>query len=656
MSQPKLTIARPDSKTLLTVAVLSLSNDLRLSAAHPGRMIVKYQPGRRYLTLNPLQWTVLKAFEGGRTVPAALKHLVHERGCIPLHEYYELILQALDAGVLQTPGYPVPPAITPAPWKIAVPPTALRVIGGGVVAVALVLILINPITPPNHPAWWVLGWLLLGVSASAGAFLSACVVSDAAADVYRPRFKLRTPLPRFSVDVDDALLAGPDGAINLAIARVAPAAALCALAAAAAPSLSLPLFCGLLVSLAPLPGQPALRMLRALHHSPQLTTSHGRLFAPNRRVLRRLRLLASRENFRFAGVLAGYVIPWLILVAFTWMATTAQDPSTLLRYFREAEFPRLARHALIGAETFAAITALIACVIGVIALRQKIARRRVNNAQDVASRIPRAQTLPHASDVVEFLARTHPFQLVPIARRDAAARSMQLLAFKPGDVLLARGDKRPRLLLLYSGEAQTLPPDGKPDSAMTFSAGSIFGEGTLLNGEPQPAEVRATEAGVALILEQSAYLALIAPHVPTHKLADAAQKVALLRRSALARRWPPHLLEGFARRAELLRFAHGEVILHEGQENLWFHLLLEGELHVMRKGRRLGRIHAGDFFGEISLLQNGFAAADIVGHRPGRYLSVPKNDFLIFFAHDPAVAMQFEAVASRRLGRPVFPL
>jgi hypothetical protein len=35
---------------------------------------------------------------------------------------------------------------------------------------------------------------------------------------------------------------------------------------------------------------------------------------------------------------------------------------------------------------------------------------------------------------------------------------------------------------------------------------------------------------------------------------------------------------------------------------------------------------------------------------------VPKNDFLVFFAHDPAVAMQFEAVASRRLGRPVFPL
>jgi hypothetical protein len=141
MSLPSLTVARPDQPTLFTVAVISLSNDLRLSAAHAGRMIVKYQPGRRYLTLNPQQWTVLKAFEGGRTVPAALKHLVHERGCIPLHEYYELILQALEAGVLQTPGTPAPATETPVPWPFSVTSGTLRPLGGGIVVIVLVLLL-----------------------------------------------------------------------------------------------------------------------------------------------------------------------------------------------------------------------------------------------------------------------------------------------------------------------------------------------------------------------------------------------------------------------------------------------------------------------------------------------------------------------------------
>lgn len=647
-STTKLAIARPDQSTLFTVAVLSLSKDLRLSAAHVGRMIVKYQLGRRYLTLNPLQWTVLKAFNDGRTVPAALKHLVHERGCIPLHEYYELILQALQAGVLQTPGYPVPEARPPMAWKFSVSSGALRPLGGGVLVVALVLLFINPITAPAHPAWWLLGWLLLGMSASVGAVLSAGVVSAAAGDVYRPRLKLLTPLPRFSVDTDDALLDGPDCAIDLAIARIAPLAAFCAFAAAAAPSLTLPLFCGLLWSLAPLPGQPAYRMLRALHHSPPITTSLGRAFAPNRRVLRRLRLLASRENLRFSGVLAGYTLPWLLLVGFTWMATTDHDPSTLVSLFLATDWPRL---ALLGGAGLAAFAALATCGMGIAAFIQTRADRHAARETDLPARAARAQTLPHLSDIVEFLARTHPFQLVPASKRDAAVRSMQLLAFKPGDVLLAEGDRRPRLYLLYSGEAQTDSAGAAP-----FSAGSIFGEGCLLKDEPQPSVVRATSSGFALILEQSPYLALIAPHIPTHKLAEAAQKVALLRQTALARNWPPHLLEGFARRAELQGFAHGEVILKEGQENLWFHLLVEGELHVLRKRHRLARIHTGDFFGEISLLQNGFAAADIVGHRAGRYLSVPKHDFLIFFAHDPAVAMQFEAIASRRLGRPVFPL
>jgi CRP-like cAMP-binding protein len=494
---------------------------------------------------------------------------------------------------------------------------------------------------------------LLGVAASLGAFLSAGVINAAGGGVYRPRLKLLTPLPRFSVDTDDALLDGPDCAIDLAIARIAPVAALCAAAAAAAPSLSLPLFCGLLWSLAPLPGQPAYRMLRALHHTPPLTTSRGRAFAPNRRVLRRLRLLASRENLRFAGVLAGYTLPWLLLVAFTWMATTDQDPATLLLLFRAADWPRL---ALLGAAGLTAVAALAACGLGVASLAQTLAARRDERATGEAVRATRAQALPHASDVEEFLARTHPFQLVPSAKRDAAARSMQLLAFEPDDVLLAKGDARPRLYLLYSGEARTDSAGTRHSSASAFSAGCLFGEGGLLKNEPQASAVRATTPGVALILEHSAYLALVAPHVPAHKLTDAAQKVALLRQTALARNWPPHLLEGFARRAELLGFGHGEAILHEGQENLWFHLLVEGELHVLRKGQRLARIRAGEFFGEISLLQNGFAAADIVGHSPGRYLSVPKNDFLVFFAHDPAVAMQFEAVASRRLGRPVFPL
>lgn len=653
MSHPSLTVARPDPKTLFTVAVLSLSNDLRLSAAHAGRMIVKYQPGRRYLTLNPLQWTVLKAFEGGRTVPAALKHLVHERGCIPLHEYYELVLQALDAGVLRTPGMPTPETIHPASWRFSVASGTLRPLGGGLVAIALVLIFINPVTAPANPAWWLLGWLLLGVAASVGALLSAGVVSAAAGDVYRPRLKLLTPLPRFSVDTDDALLDGPDCAIDLALARIAPIAALCAIAAVAMPSLALPLFCGLLWSLAPLPGQPAVRMLRALHHTPPLTTSRGRAFAPNRRVFRRLRLLASRENLRFAGVLAGYTLPWLLLVAFTWMATTDHDPSTLVRLFRAADWPRL---ALLGGAGLATLATLAFVALAILSLIQTVRRRRAERSRARPARTARTQSLPHAADVEGFLAHTHPFQLVPASKRDAAARSMQVLAFNPGDVLLAKGDQRPRLYLLYSGEARTDSAGTRHDSAASFSAGCIFGEGSLLKGEPQASAVRATTPGVALILEQSPYLALVAPHVPAHKLADAAQKVALLRQTALARHWPPHLLEGFARRAELQGFAHGEVILKEGQENLWFHLLVEGELHVLRKRRRLARIRTGDFFGEISLLQNGFAAADIVGHRAGRYLSVPKNDFLVFFAHDPAVAMQFEAVASRRLGRPVFPL
>ena len=33
-----------------------------------------------------------------------------------------------------------------------------------------------------------------------------------------------------------------------------------------------------------------------------------------------------------------------------------------------------------------------------------------------------------------------------------------------------------------------------------------------------------------------------------------------------------------------------------------------------------------------------------------------KRDFLQFFAKDSAIGLQFEAISSRRLGEPIFPL
>lgn len=70
--------------------------------------------------------------------------------------------------------------------------------------------------------------------------------------------------------------------------------------------------------------------------------------------------------------------------------------------------------------------------------------------------------------------------------------------------------------------------------------------------------------------------------------------------------------------------------------------------HVLR------RMRPGDYFGEISLLENGFVTADVVAVEEGRCLILDRADFLEFFARDYRIGLHIEALAEERLGGGLF--
>jgi CRP-like cAMP-binding protein len=80
----------------------------------------------------------------------------------------------------------------------------------------------------------------------------------------------------------------------------------------------------------------------------------------------------------------------------------------------------------------------------------------------------------------------------------------------------------------------------------------------------------------------------------------------------------------------------------------------EGEFAVTKSDRHKTRLRRGDFYGELSQLQDSVATVTIVAKTPGRCLLVPLPDFLQFITHDFAVGLQFEEIGSERLGHPLF--
>lgn len=67
-------------------------------------------------------------------------------------------------------------------------------------------------------------------------------------------------------------------------------------------------------------------------------------------------------------------------------------------------------------------------------------------------------------------------------------------------------------------------------------------------------------------------------------------------------------------------------------------------------------IHAGEFFGEIGLMQNSSPNATVTANEGTRCLRIPRIELLRFVTHNYAVALEIERVSSKRLGRPLFPL
>ena len=124
---------------------------------------------------------------------------------------------------------------------------------------------------------------------------------------------------------------------------------------------------------------------------------------------------------------------------------------------------------------------------------------------------------------------------------------------------------------------------------------------------------------------------------------DALMNVPLFRdlnKKALAR------LEKIARERS---FAAGDVIVKEGDEGVGFFLITSGQVAVTRDRTELSRLGAGDFFGEMALLDNFRRSATVQALEPTKALAMLRSDFISELRENAGLAVEMLALMSRRL-------
>src|ERR1700693_1377127 len=86
-------------------------------------------------------------------------------------------------------------------------------------------------------------------------------------------------------------------------------------------------------------------------------------------------------------------------------------------------------------------------------------------------------------------------------------------------------------------------------------------------------------------------------------------------------------LEFLASRVDEVSLPAGKTLLVQGKPTDTFYILLGGEVEVSVDGRPLKRLRAGDFFGEIGMLDRGVATASVTTTQPAETLALSNAQF-----------------------------
>lgn len=96
-------------------------------------------------------------------------------------------------------------------------------------------------------------------------------------------------------------------------------------------------------------------------------------------------------------------------------------------------------------------------------------------------------------------------------------------------------------------------------------------------------------------------------------------------------------------------FAPGQIIVTQGTPGQAFYMVLSGRVEVRRDGVPLGQLSSGEFFGEMSLLDQAPRSATISATENTVCLMLSSWDFRALIERSPSIALKLLEVMSGRL-------
>ena len=104
-----------------------------------------------------------------------------------------------------------------------------------------------------------------------------------------------------------------------------------------------------------------------------------------------------------------------------------------------------------------------------------------------------------------------------------------------------------------------------------------------------------------------------------------------------------------ARVSEDLEVPPGKVLCKQGEVGQEFFVIVEGQVEVTSNRKRLATRAAGDFFGEIALLEETRRTATVTAKTPLRFFVLTRKDFRHLVNENPSVERKVLRALARRV-------
>lgn len=254
------------------------------------------------------------------------------------------------------------------------------------------------------------------------------------------------------------------------------------------------------------------------------------------------------------------------------------------------------------------------------------------------------------------------FRGFPAAVLDEIAERVRLEAFPPGRNIITQGEPGDKFYLVLEGKVAVIrdETDGSTRTLACLEQGDYFGEEALLRRTARNATVRTIMPTRLLSLSREWFAALVTGRVDFDtSWRRHGETVAFLADLPLFRDFSLAAVRHLAGRLRHEQFPAGRDVVRQGDPGDRFYLVRRGELSVLTtdpEGREktVARLHAGEYFGEIALLERIPRTATVRAESAVELFSLGGADFLDTIGGDERAAAGLEKLSSRRrktLGR-----